>query len=78
MHLRRQHIKRWLVTLIALAAALVALDAWVIAVGSPPTQSGRYVGEAVRFYEFRGTGEGALVFEIGKIAHQWVMGETRP
>ncbi len=51
-------------------------------VGSP-VQSGRYVGEAVRFHEFEGTGsgEGVLVFEInegGKIAHQWVMGETRP
>jgi hypothetical protein len=48
-----------------------------------PVQSGRFVGEAVRFYELggAGTGEGVLVFEIdrsGKIAHQWVMGETRP
>ena len=47
-----------------------------------PIQMGRYVGEAVRFYEAggTGTGEGILVFEIdrsGKIAHQWVMGETR-
>jgi hypothetical protein len=44
---------------------------------------GRFVGEAVRFYESGGTGigEGVLVFELdknsGKIAHQWVTGEVR-
>ena len=48
-----------------------------------PIQMGRFVGEAVRFYEFggTGTGEGVLVFELdkssGKIAHQWVTGEVR-
>ena len=47
-----------------------------------PVQSGRYVGEAVRFYQHQGTGtgEGILVFELdksGQIAHQWIMGETR-
>ena len=48
-----------------------------------PIQSGRFVGEAVRFLQSGGTGagEGILVFELddaGKIEHQWVMGETRP
>lgn len=48
-----------------------------------PIQMGRFVGEAVRFYEFggSGTGEGVLVFELdkssGKIAHQWVTGDVR-
>jgi hypothetical protein len=47
-----------------------------------PIQSGRFVGEAVRFTEFEGTGtgEGVLVFELddaGKIAHQWVTAEVR-
>jgi ketosteroid isomerase-like protein len=48
-----------------------------------PIQMGRFVGEAVRFYESGGTGigEGVLVFELdknsGKIAHQWVTGEVR-
>jgi hypothetical protein len=50
---------------------------------SAPIQMGRFVGEAVRFYEAggTGTGEGVLVFELdkntGKIAHQWVTGEVR-
>ena len=53
------------------------------AVGAP-IQMGRFVGEAVRFYESgggTGIGEGVLVFELdetsGKIAHQWVTGEVR-
>ena len=48
-----------------------------------PIQSGRFVGEAVRFYDPSGTarGEGVLVFELdknsGKIAHQWATLEVR-
>jgi hypothetical protein len=48
-----------------------------------PIQSGRFVGEAVRFYDSSGTarGEGVLAFELdknsGKIAHQWVTAEVR-
>ena len=48
-----------------------------------PIQSGRFVGEAVRFYDPSGTarGEGVLAFELdsnsGKIAHQWVTAEVR-
>lgn len=48
-----------------------------------PIQIGRFVGEAVRFYDPGGTarGEGVLAFELdknsGKIAHQWVTAEVR-
>jgi len=48
-----------------------------------PIQSGRFVGEAVRFYDPSGTarGEGVLAFELdpnsGKIAHQWATLEVR-
>ena len=48
-----------------------------------PIQIGRFVGEAVRFYNPGGTaiGEGVLAFELdknsGKIAHQWVTAEVR-
>lgn len=48
-----------------------------------PIQVGRFVGEAVRFYNAGGTavGEGVLAFELdeesGKIAHQWVTADVR-
>ena len=48
-----------------------------------PIQIGRFVGEAVCFYDPGGTavGEGVLAFELdkdsGKIAHQWVTAEVR-
>jgi hypothetical protein len=48
-----------------------------------PIQIGRFVGEAVRFYDPGGTarGEGVLAFELdqtsGKIVHQWVTAEVR-